>query len=471
MAYDGLRLAADRAMKAKPYKYQREGIKLIDFFDGRVLLADDVGLGKSLQALWWITQADAWPAVVVCPANVKWHWEHEALQNLGIRAAVLEGQKPPDVESLARRPKLTILNYDILQYWVPWLREIGAKTIILDECAALMNRETKRTKASRALCRDVPHVLSLSATPLMNRPREMWPTLNILRPDEFGAFWSFGHKYCGAKLGYQNRWVFDGASNVKSLNKLLRKTCMIRRRAKDVALELPDKIREILPLPLSDEQEYSEATNDFLMWLRKKDAAAARRASKAQAVVQMGHLMRLAAKLKLRGVVDWINNLLATTDEKVVIFAVHTKCVRALRRRINAQSVVVDGSVSGRARKSAVMQFQNDPRVRVFIGNIQAAGVGLNGLQGSARIVVFAELPFVPATVTQAEGRLHRIGQKDTVWAYYFVAKGTIEEKLLAILQQKQGVVGTILDGDAVPDDLPVHDLLLRELEKETLTA
>jgi len=228
--------------------------------------------------------------------------------------------------------------------------------------------------------------------------------------------------------------------------------------------ELPDKIRKVIPISLSSYEEYRKAQEDFSNWLRRQDAAKAEKAGQAEALVKMGYLLRLVARLKLPYTVKWINEFLQDTDEKLVVFAVHRKMIAALERRCKSKSVVIDGSVIGRKRSYRVDQFQRDKSTRLLIGNIKAAGIRIT--LTAASVSAFAELSWVPGEHTQAEDRLHRISQKDTVWANYLIARNTIEEKLCRVIQRKQEIVSTTLDGSRVIGDLDVFNILMKELKK-----
>ncbi len=387
----------------KPFPFQRECIDEISGFGGRALLSADMGLGKTPMALWYLQENShkALPAIVVCPASVKYHWEHEAQKAIGIRASVAEGIVPPKHPPL-KSTQLLIINYDILKYWEPWLRQLQPKAIILDESQYISNQQTQRTEAVKRLCTGTHRILALSGTPLTNRPIELFTTLNLLSPAYFPSRWSYGMRYCAAKLTPWG-WDFKGVSKSNELHKLLIKTCMVRRRKADVLKELPSKIRQVIPIKLENQSEYNKASTDFITWLRKQDSAAAKRAAKATTMVKAGYLLRLAAKLKLRQVIAWINKFLETTDKKLVVFAIHRKMISALERRVNAQSVVIDGSVTGRKRQQAITTFQNDNRVRVLIGNIKAAGIGIT--LTAASNVLITEIPWRPGDLTQAEDR------------------------------------------------------------------
>lgn len=456
------------AGKIKALPYQKEGVWDIEDMEGRALLADDMGLGKTMQALWFIKRQrlPTQPAVVVCPAGVKYNWEAEARQ-LGLSAQVLEGQTPPRGVGFGGKPQLWIINYDIIPYWVDWFKKMGVKALILDECQNIKNPKTNRTKAVKKLSTVVECVVGLSGTPLMNKPAELWPTLNVIRPDLYPSFMTYAVEYCQPTRAPWG-WEYKGATNLDKLHVRLRRHVMIRRLKSEVQGQLPKKVRKIVPVGLRDPDQYELARTDFRKWLEKHKKGKVVKATRAEALTQLGYLIRLAAKLKLRNVCNWINHYLEETNEKLVVFAVHRKMIKALRRRTECKSVVIDGSVTGRKRKQAIDQFVHDPDTRVVIGNIQAMGTGTNGLQHAASTMAFAEMCWRPADLTQGEDRLHRIGQEDRTWIYFLVAYNTIEEKLCKIVQKKQTVLRAALDGGKSPEnDLDILDQLMEVLKED----
>lgn len=455
-------------MAAKAFPYQQAGVKAIEEFGGRCLLADEMGLGKTLQALWFLKRErlQTLPALVVCPASVKYTWEAQAREHVGVRAQVLEGQTPPTGRVSDVVPELTIINPDILRHWLPYLKKLGIRTIVLDECQMFQNPRAKRTKAAMQLARQTPHVLAMSGTPLTNRPSELWPTLHMVRPDLFPSFFSYAQTYCEPKRTPWG-WEYKGATNLAELHGVLRGSCMVRRLKADVLGELPAKVRHVVPMELSKPDEYNEARDDFMGWLRKNHYGnRATRAARAAAVTRIGYLLRLSAQLKARSVVQWAQRWLEESDGKLVVFAIHQKMIGVLQRRLGVPTVTVDGSVTGRKRKYAVDQFRRDPNCRVFIGNIKAAGTGVDGLQDVADTMAFAELWWRPGDHIQAEDRIHRIGQNRVAWINYLVAGGTIEEDLCRIIQTKQQTIRATLDGGPLNEDLDVFDQLLNVMEK-----
>lgn len=444
-------------MNFLPYRFQLAAVRQLHAWDLRGLLALDMGLGKTgATLLCALRHPEARPVVVVCPAHVKWGWQDQAWKHFGWRTMVLETTKPPSTTAAQTGHNLFIINYEILHAWLDWLKEFNPRLVVIDECQKTRNPSTRNSKATRALCRGVPHVIALSGTPLVNRPIELWPTLNILRPDLFPSRWSFGHQFCGARRSPWG-WTFNGATRTKELHGLLESTCMFRRRTEDVLAELPQKRQIVIPVEISNRPDYREADRDFLAWLRKHNITKLNAAQRAERLVQMTHLKRLTGEGKIQAVRDWVEDFLEGSDGKLVLFATHRQVVKEYHNRWKGQAVLVDGSTTGRKRQEAVERFQTSKSCRLLVGNLQAAGVGLN-LQ-VAQDVCFAEYGWSPADQLQAEKRVHRIGSDRPVRAWHLVAKDTIEEHILKLNQDKQDVVGRVLDGEG-GEQLNIYDQL-----------
>jgi len=450
-------------VKALPY--QKTGVRRIEAMQGRGLIAADPGLGKTAMAAWLLKRNPTWlPAIIVCPAAVKYQWEHELLQVAGMRASVLEGTRPSKPGAFDHPPSLVVVNYDILKAWKKWIAALAPNTVVVDEVQYIANERTQRTRAVKTICKDVEHVIGLSGTPLVNRPMELFPGLQILRPDVFNSRWDFGQRFCGAELTPWG-WLFKGSNNEQELHDLLTSTCMVRYRKSDVLEDLPNKHREVVVLPMRRPEEYEQAQLNFIDWLRRQDPAKAVSAGRAEQMTKVGYLLRLAARLKLRYAVEWINGFLADSDEKLVVFAVHKKAISALKRRCNSGSVVIDGGTPAKTRRNIIRQFRDDSRTRLLIGNIRAAGTGLDGMQAASN-VAFVEMPWHPGASTQAEDRVYRIGTTKDVFCWYLVARNSAEVMLCRLLQRKQGVISSVLDGGPGDNDLDIYTQLVKEMQK-----
>ena len=449
---------------AELFEYQEEDVLAIQKTGGRTMICLEQGLGKTAESLVWLSRFGAFPAVIVCPAQVKYNWERESERFIGIRPYVCEGRTVPDNSyGFDFQPRLFVCNYDILQEWLPFFLRLGIKTLILDECQYISNAKRKRSAAVRTLAKRCKHFLPLSGTPLMNRTKELYSVLSMVWPSEFPNRLTYMGRYCGPQL---TRWgmKYDGASNLDELHKRLKGLGMIRRRKSDVLKDLPDKVWQTEICELTDVEEYKRAEDDFLEWLKSTcpDPERIERAESAEGLTRTGYLRRLCAKLKLKAVVYWARDFLENNpDEKLILFAHHHEAISVLERRIKTKSVTIDGNLIGRKRQAAIDQFQKDPETRLCIGSSAAySGVNLT----AASWVGIVELPWRPGDVSQMVDRAHRVGQKGTVFCTFFVARDTIEERVVHLLQSKQETVSTILDGGLSDQDHSIYHELIQTI-------
>lgn len=451
-----------------PYPFQETAAKRIHELGGRALVSCDPGLGKSLISLLFSTKyaPTSRPIIIVCPAGLKWNWEAECAKHFNLRAEVLSGMKP-NRRKVIFKPKIVIVNYDILKGWIPFLLDMNPQIVIIDESQYILNHLAIRSKAVDFLCKDVPNVIALTGTPLVNRPIELWMTLNVLFPKRFGSRWKFAHKYCGPKKGFFG-WDFNGASNIPELHNRLKKVS-IRYRIADVLKDLPEKQLIVQPMAIQNPKEYDKALNNFIGWMQDNyTLERANKAAKAERLVQLGVLKRLAAELKMKSIYEWIDNFLIGSDEKIILFCVHKRIIEMLSERYGKESVTVDGSVTGHKRQLAVEKFLTNKKTRIFIGQIKAAGVGWSAKGVST--VAFVEFPWSPGLVQQGIGRAFGINRgSDTTHtrSYFLVGKDTIEEDLVKLLQKKQVILSSVLDGEGKGDQLNIFDELCRILQRK----
>ena len=408
----------------------------------RTFLADEQGLGKTVQALAALEADDAWPAVVVCPANLKLVWEREAAKWLPHRSRTLVSGRGTH----ARGADLTILNYEIVASHSERLLRERPKALVLDESHYCKNPRAKRTVALRKLAQAMPSDalrVALSGTPVMNRPEEIVAQLRILgRLDEFGS-------------GSQLKRRFSGMGAEERLHWHLRRRCFVRRLKKDVLPQLPDKRQVVVPMGLDNLEEYQLAERDVIAWLREQpldlgelDAKIAA-ALRAERLAQLNTLKRLAARGKLSAAVSWIHDFLEH-DEPLVVFSHHEEVQSALLRRFPDAGHLL-GSDSAVKRNETVERYQDGSGHPLLICSTLVAGQGITLTRASN--VAFVELEWTPALHDQAEDRCHRIGQHDAVTAWYLLAAGTIDERIAELLQAKRAVVGAVTDGRRVEDE------------------
>lgn len=414
---------------------------------GRYLIADEMGLGKSYESLLWVCKHEEFPCVIVCPATLKYNWQDEIRTHFGVRALVLEGRDTSKQEQFLASHRFIILNFQILEAWLKPLRRLRPATLILDECQQICNRSTQSYANFMKLSRRCKNFIALSGTPLLNAPAELWPVLNILRPDKWPGFWTFAIKHCDPRRNRATgRMEFKGARKLDVLFKKMRKYVMIRRRKTDV-LDLPPKIRHVIPLPLEANSEYKKAELNFAGWLKQnKGIWAVVQGKQAMNNRKLMVWRQLVIKAKMKSVIKWVENWLAENDEKLVIMFCHTEPIEIMMRKFKDIAVRVDGNTpTGRVRQDLVKKFQRDEKCRLFVGNMAAAGVGLT-LTAAANLA-FAEFPWTPAVIKQVEDRCHRISQERQVNIYYLVAHKTVEQKVAKKIASKDSVLNEVLDG------------------------
>ena len=422
------------------------------------LIGDEMGLGKTIEALGIINADPKIKSVlVICPATLKRNWQIEAFKVL-----VQANQFNPhvvDSQNLGIKTRFTIVNWDILWKFMPHAIEHGPfDLVIADEAHFCKNAKAQRSKALMQLLEGAGRRVLLTGTPIVNRPMDLYNLIKATDPHLFPNFMEYAKRYCAAK---RNRfgWDFSGASYLEELHGLLRANIMVRRLKADVLTELPAKTRTVVEID-ADSRDLRAAVAaegsvdmDRLhaltgAWSEQVETLSEDKGFKdiAEASVKR-HQTALA---KVDAVVKFVTELLESED-KVIVFAHHHDVVAGLREGLaEFNPVEVTGNTSISDRQLAVEDFQNRPECRVFIGNIQSAGVGLT--LTAARTVVFAELDWVPGHVSQAEDRAHRIGQKDNVNVYHLVVDGSIDSWLARTIMKKQAVIKAVTDeGGALP--------------------
>jgi superfamily II DNA or RNA helicase len=468
--------------------FQRAGVQYL-LSQRRAFLADEQGLGKTIEALAAIEADGAYPAVVVCPASLKLNWLREIERWLPHRSARAlhgtgAGVSAPSVSapglsvpggwpdgsgatgaipdpSAPIGADITVVNYDIVAAREGELTAVGARALVLDESHYCKNGAAKRTQAATRLAGSVAAdglVLALTGTPVMNRPNELISQLRIIgRLADFGSGAQFGERFRGADAHQRLHWH-------------LRARCFVRRLKSEVLPQLPAKTRSIVPVELSNEGEYRLAERDVIAWLRShpldlaeldaKIAAALR----AERLVRLGALKRLAARGKLHAALSWIHDFLSS-GERLVVFASHREIQQAVIERF-PHALHVLGKDSHKARDASVQRFQESggDEAQLIVCSLAVAGQGLTLTKASN--VAFLELDWTPAKHDQAEDRCHRIGQQDAVNAWYLLAAGTIDETIATLLERKRAVIGAVTDGRPEEDEAVV-DALARELAGE----
>lgn len=421
----------------------------------RCLIGDDMGLGKTIQAIGYLAlEPKKRPALIVVPASLKLNWKRELKKWLATDdvVAVLSGGNNQMAQILGAT--IVIINYDILDKWISTLSQMHFEIMVVDECHLIKNPKTIRNKAVKTMSKIVPEIIFMTGTPIVNRPVELFPVLNMIDEKSWPKFTSFAYRYCQAGNNGWG-WSANGAANLEELHEFIKPFC-IRRTKSQVLTELPPKRRASIIMQFDEKQrqEYLDALE------------AAKNSSKAAEALRLIEAAKQAAvKGKLPAAIDWIETFIET--EKLVVFCTHNLTVEALMTKFGKQTVRLTGSENLQEREIAVDRFQNDDNVRLFVGNIKAAGVGIT--LTAASNVAFLELGWTPGDHSQAEDRCHRIGQTDSVTAWYLLADDTIEEKIFELIEMKRQWVETVHDGK--PNDDLVFSMqqeLMQYIKGET---
>ncbi len=455
------------------YPYQQAGVEFI-VNKKHVLLADEMGLGKTIQVIGYLNcllkEGKIFKCLIICPSSVKYNWQKELSRWLikPLSIEVLESKN-----GFVQNPEIDvyICNYDILQ----GKDFYNLNIIVFDEAHYIKNQQAIRTREAVRICRANPDakIIALTGTPMLNRPAELYPILNLLLPERFNNFFRFAYKYCAAhkkevhtKDGPKKFWDFSGASNTEELGRLLRATVMLRREKSQVLQQLPDKIRTVIPVKKQSTKvffEFEEKTKKVLDRIKEinnqikkarkennKELLQRLKLEKTEvrsvALPLINEYRRAAFEEKKDIILDFLSDTLE--NEPVILFVHHREVAKEFAEYFRElKPAVITGETSAHNRAKEVERFQSG-ETPLFIATILAAAEGITLTQAST--VVFAEYEWTPAKMLQAEGRAHRIGQKNTVNSYWFALVGSIDEMFINKIIEKLEITQKIMqDEDA----------------------
>ena len=441
------------------YEYQKAGVAyVLDHADGRAIIGDEMGLGKTRQAIAVLEDADAYPAVVVCPPHLTRNWLNEFKRvNPDRVVRIATGTSPSN--KVVEGADVVIIGYSVLSAWTdayvtpvdPWAtdeeknivpRLLRPRGVVFDESHYAKNSQSQRTKAALSLTARVPDdggvKLCLTGTVILNRLEEILPQIELI-----GRWSDFGSK---AEVLRKYQW-----GNQEDFNTRLRSVCYVRRLKTEVLTDLPPKTRVEDEVDISDfwTAQYEKAERDVISWLAaNRGEFAASRAAKAQALVKLNVLRQIAGQCKIDPAVNWINEFLESTERSLVVFASH----------IPVQDGIYDALVGQGVSVARIHSGDNDKKVDEEIARFQAGGArvivcslkkgGTGHTLTKASDVLMVEQDWTPATLTQAEDRVHRIGTTEAVTAVHLVAPVRIDYHLRNVIARKQRVFDAVAQGD-----------------------
>jgi SNF2 family DNA or RNA helicase len=447
-----------KQFKGKLLNFQKEGLDFLIKSYGNALLADEMGLGKTVQTLAYLaTEKQAFPALVVAPLVTLNNWQREIGKFLKrkSRNGRLVDESPTSF--IIRHGKnqdlgafdFYIINYELLHKRLPDLLKLNIKALVCDEVQNLRSNTTQKYAAVKKLAalESVKYRIGLSGTPIYNRGSEIWPIVDILRPGLLGNFKEFCEYFCyvnekGKAIVLENKR--------QSLHKELRKHVMLRRKKSDVLKELKEKVRykEVID---ADIEYYHNELNRIWQKLEEEQRDAKSMFDKSASYQRAIQGERQAAGVaKLPYVINFVENIMEI-EESVDVFCHHKYIHQLLHEKLSKYSPSsIIGGQTDKTRQEQIDSFQGG-KTKLMIAGLRAGNVGINLTR--ARYVIFAELDWSPAIHRQAEDRLHRIGQQNTVFAYYLIGNGTLDDHVANVLVDKSYEIDSIIDAKVEEDD------------------
>jgi SNF2 family DNA or RNA helicase len=437
-----------------PMEHQKEAIeKLVR--NKKFILADDMGLGKTTSTIISALETGAKKILIVCPASLKINWQRE-IENYSDRTVYIAEGKKFSTES-----DFVIINYDILKnFHDPKKKDESIilnsnfDLVIMDEAHMISNPQAQRTKIVNDLCDKVERVWLLTGTPMTSRPMNYYNLLSLVESPVAANWMAYAKRYCNGfqfSVGKRRVWNVTGASNLDELRE--RTQSHILRRLKEDVLDLPDKIITPVYLRLKS-KDYEELMGEYFNWYDNNSEES------SSLTIQFGKLMKVRkviAEEKVKNTIELAENIIEQ-GKKVIIFTNFTDTLKTIYEHFGKQAVYLDGSCSKPHRQKAVDDFQTNDKIKVFIGNLKAAGVGIT--LTAAEAVIMNDLSFVPAEHAQAEDRSHRIGQKNSTSVYYPLFENTIEGVIYDILNRKKKIISTVMGDDIMDDASAIEEML-----------
>ncbi|MDF1547134.1 MAG: DEAD/DEAH box helicase [Bacteroidales bacterium] len=448
--------AFDPLINAKLFPYQKEGI-CFAASKGRCIIADDMGLGKTIQAIGAAEllrkETGISSVFIICPTSLKYQWKTEIKKFAWQDAWVIEGAYHKRLEQYQNDSFYKIISYNTAINDIEAINDLQPDLFILDEAQRIKNFKTRISRNIKKL--ESPYTFVLTGTPLENKLEELYSIVQFVDPFVLGPYWKYLSDYritdeLGKVKGYQN---------LNQIGEQLAQT-MIRRRKKDVLLQLPERMDKILFVPMTEEQnsihnEYQESVSRLVhKWrrqgfLNEKDR---------QSLMIFLNMMRMVCDstyildqktrcdTKIAELMSILDEVFSEDNEKVVIFSQWERMTRLVAmelEQLNVKYQYLHGGIPSNKRGKLFDEFNNDPECKVFLST-DAGGVGLN-LQ-AASILINLDIPWNPAVLEQRIARVYRMGQQKNVSIINMVSTGTIEHKMLGVISFKKGLAEGILD-------------------------
>ena len=437
----------DKYSNRPPLEHQKEAIqKLVE--NKKFILADDMGLGKTTSTIIAALEASSKKVLIICPATLKINWKREIENYSNKSIYIAEGK------NFSTDADFVIINYDIIKNFHDPKKKDDSEIlkanfdlVIVDEAHYIKNGTAQRTKLINDIVKNTERLWLLTGTPMTSRPIDYFNLLSIIDSPVAKNWLAYAVRYCQGyqfNVGGRKIWNVTGASNLEELRD--RTLGLTLRRLKENVLDLPDKIITPVYLRLKSKL-YENVMGEYYDWYDKNPDE-----SKSLTVQfsKLTKIRQIIADEKTQQTIELAENILEQ-DKKVIIFCNFTDSLNKIAEHFGKSAVKLDGSMSKPNRQNSVDQFQENPKVKVFVGNIKAAGVGIT--LTAAEAVIMNDLSFLPSDHAQAEDRAYRYGQKNNVLVYYPIFENTIEGIIYDILNNKKQVIATVMGDNQHPAD------------------
>jgi SWI/SNF-related matrix-associated actin-dependent regulator 1 of chromatin subfamily A len=429
----------DKYSHRPPLEHQKESIqKLVE--NKKFILADDMGLGKTTSTIIAALESGSKKVLIICPATLKINWKREIENYSDKPVYIAEGK------NFSTDADFVIINYDIIKNFhdtkkkgESQILDANFDLVVVDEAHYIKNATAQRTKLINDLVKKVDRLWLLTGTPMTSRPIDYFNLLSLIESPVAKNWMAYAIRYCQGyqfNVGGRKVWNVMGASNLEELRD--RTAGLTLRRLKENVLDLPDKIITPVYLRLKSKM-YEEIMGEYYDWYDKNPEE-----SKSLTVqfTKLTKIRQVIADEKISQTIELAENIVEQ-GKKVIIFCNFTDSLNKICEHFGKAAVKVDGSMSKPERQHSVDSFQDSDKIKVFVGNIKAAGVGIT--LTAAEAVIMNDLSFLPSDHAQAEDRAYRYGQKNNVLVYYPIFENTIEGIIYDILNNKKQVIATVM--------------------------
>jgi SWI/SNF-related matrix-associated actin-dependent regulator 1 of chromatin subfamily A len=415
-----------------------------------------MGLGKTTSTIIAALESNSKKVLIICPATLKINWKREIENYSNKSVYIAEGKNfSPDAD-------FVIINYDIIKNFhdtkkkgESQILDSNFDLVVVDEAHYIKNGTAQRTKLINDIVKSVDRLWLLSGTPMTSRPIDYYNLLNLVDSPTARNWMAYVIRYCQGyqfNAGGRKIWNVTGASNLEELRD--RTSGTILRRLKEDVLDLPDKIITPVYLRLKS-KNYEEVMGEYYDWYDKNPDE-----SKSLTVqfTKLTKVRQIIADEKISQTIELAENIIEQ-GKKVIIFCNFTDSLNKIVEHFGKISVKLDGSMSKPNRQHSVDEFQDNEKVRVFVSNLKAGGVGIT--LTAAEAVIFNDISFVPSDMAQAEDRAYRYGQKNNVLIYYPIFDNSIEAVIYDMVNAKKQVISTVM-GDNQDNGDVAEEILQR---------